>query len=373
MAGWGKCVPEKVVTNDDLAAVLDTSDAWIVERTGIRQRHIAADGQATASLALGAARAALERADADPRDLDLIIVATMTPDHPMPAAACQVQNALGAARAGAFDLNAGCSGFVYALAMGQAAIEAGSYRSVLVIGADTMSAVVNWQDRATAVLFGDGAGAVLLRATDEEHGVLASLLGADGAGDELLMIPAGGSAQRASPETVAAGLHTLQMNGRQVYRFAARVLPEAAEAVARDAGLSLDDVDWIIPHQANARIIEAAAQRLQMPLERFVINVDAYGNTSAASVPIALCEAADDGRLQPGQHVVLVGFGAGLTWAAAAVRWAAVKPEVQRATLHRLWRELLYRWAGLRTGLVRGINRLVGRLSTLWRRRKHGE
>ncbi len=362
-----------MVTNDDHAAVLDTSDAWIVERTGIRQRHIAADGQATASLALGAARAALERADADPRDLDLIIVATMTPDHPMPAAACQVQNALGAARAGAFDLNAGCSGFVYALAMGQAAIEAGSYRSVLVIGADTMSAVVNWQDRATAVLFGDGAGAVLLRATDEEHGVLASLLGADGAGDELLMIPAGGSAQRASPETVAAGLHTLQMNGRQVYRFAARVLPEAAEAVARDAGLSLDDVDWIIPHQANARIIEAAAQRLQMPLERFVINVDAYGNTSAASVPIALCEAADDGRLQPGQHVVLVGFGAGLTWAAAAVRWAAVKPEVQRATLHRLWRELLYRWAGLRTGLVRGINRLVGRLSTLWRRRKHGE
>ncbi len=370
--GWGKCVPEKVLTNDDLAAMVDTSDEWIVERTGIRQRHVVGEGQATTALALGAAREALERADADPREVELIIVATLTPDHPMPATACQVQNALGATRAGAFDLNAGCSGFVYALAMGEAAIAAGTYRTVLVIGADTMSTVVDWQDRSTAVLFGDGAGAVLLQATLEEHGVLATLLGSDGAGDELLMIPAGGSAQRASHDTVAAGLHHVQMNGRQVYRFAARMLPEATEVVVRDAGLTLDAVDWIIPHQANARIIEAAAQRLQLPLERFVINVDAYGNTSAASVPIALCEAADDGRIQPGQHLVLVGFGAGLTWAAAVLRWPTAAPEAQRAALHRIWRAWLYRWAALRTGLWRGLSRLTIWLGRLKQRGRRG-
>jgi len=360
-------VPARVVTNAELATMLDTTDEWIVERTGIRERRIAGEGETTATLALAAAQAALERADADPRDIGLIIVATSTPDRLMPATACRVQNELGAVHAGAFDLNAACSGFVYALTMGQAAIAAGIYRSVLVIGADTMSTVINWQDRATAVLFGDGAGAVLLRATDEDYGVLATLLGADGAGDELLSIPAGGSAQPATAKSVDAGLHTLQMNGRMVFRFAAHILPEATLEVLRTAGLSLDAVDWIIPHQANVRIVEAAAERLKVPLARFALNIGAYGNTSAASVPIALCEAAEDGRIEPGQHVVLVGFGAGLTWAAAVVRWGAAQAPT-RPGLHRVFRRLLYRWAALRTGAVRCLQRLLDRIVGLWRR-----
>lgn len=356
-----------MVTNADLAATLDTSDEWIVERTGIRERHIVAEGESTTALAVAAARAALERADADPREIGLIIVATATPDHLMPSTACQVQNALGAVRAGAFDLNAGCSGFVYALAMGQAAIAGGLYQSVLVIGADTMSAVIDAQDRNTAVLFGDGAGAVLLRATEEDYGVLATVLGSDGAGDELLMIPAGGSAQPATAETVAAGLHSLRMNGRQVFRFATRTVPEVTQAVLREAHLDLDAVSWIIAHQANVRILEAVAERLRVPLERFVIDVDAYGNTSAASVPIALCEAADDGRIEPGQNVVLVGFGAGLTWAAAVVRWASERPTRERVTLHRLLRGLLYRWAELRTRVTHDAQRALNRVTRHWR------
>jgi 3-oxoacyl-[acyl-carrier-protein] synthase-3 len=367
IVGWGKCLPARVVTNADLAATLDTSDEWIRERTGIRERHIVGEGEATTSMAIAAARQALERADADPRDLGLIIVATATADHLMPATASQVQNALGAVHAGAFDLNAGCSGFVYALTMGQMAIVSGIYQTVLVIGADTMSAVVNWDDRTTAVLFGDGAGAVLLRATESDYGILSTLLGSDGAGDDLLMIPAGGSALRASQETLDAHLHGLQMNGRQVYRFAARILPDATQTVLRSAGLSLDAVDWIIPHQANTRIIEAAAERLKLPIERFVVNVDAYGNTSAASVPIALCEAVEDGRIQPGQYLVLVGFGAGLTWAAAVVRWATIQPVKQQSGLHRTFRWMLYGWAAARTRLMRGINRLMARIGRLWK------
>lgn len=355
------------MTNADLAATLDTSDEWIVERTGIRERHIVAEGESTTALAVAAARAALDRADADPREIGLIIVATATPDHLMPSTACQVQNALGAVHAGAFDLNAGCSGFVYALVMGQAAIAGGLYQSVLVIGADTMSAVVDGQDRNTAVLFGDGAGAVLLRATEEDYGVLATLLGSDGAGDELLIIPAGGSAQPATTETVAAGLHSLRMNGRQVFRFATRTVPEVTQAVLREAHLDLDAVSWIIAHQANVRILEAAAERLQVPLERFIIDVDAYGNTSAASVPIALCEAADDGRIDAGQNLVLVGFGAGLTWAAAVVRWVTERPTPERVTLHRLLRGLLYRWAKLRTQVTHRAHRALNRATRHWR------
>jgi len=366
IVGWGKCLPDRVVTNVELAATLDTSDEWIRERTGICERRIVAEGEATTSMAVTAARQALERADADPRSLDLIIVATSTPDHLMPATASQVQNALGAAHAGAFDLNAGCSGFVYALTMGQTAIASGAFRTVLVIGADTMSAVVNWDDRTTAVLFGDGAGAVLLRATENDYGILSTLLGSDGAGDELLMIPAGGSALRASQQTLDDHLHGLQMNGRQVYRFATRILPDATQSVLLAAGLSLDAVDWVIPHQANTRIIEAAAERLKLPIDRFVVNVDAYGNTSAASVPIALCEAVEDGRIQPGQNLVLVGFGAGLTWAAAAVRWATEKPAGRRASWRQASRWALYRWAAFRTRLMRGVNRLMARVGRLW-------
>lgn len=341
-------VPQDVLTNDDLAQRVDTSDEWIRTRTGIERRHIANGHETSAQMAIEAARAALQVADADPREIDLIIVGTATPDNPMPSTACRVQDALGATHAGAFDLNAGCSGFVYALVMGHQAIASGEHKLVLVIGVDTMTRVVDWEDRSTCVLFGDGAGAVLLRASEGENGILATLLGSDGSGAEALIIPAGGSAQPTTPETVAKRLHYLKMNGRQVFRFATHTLPEAVEQVVRKADLGMGDIALIIPHQANQRIISAAAKRLKVPEERFVINLQEYGNTSAASVPIALCEALTKGRIEPGQNIVLVGFGAGLTWAAAAIRWG-VSAEYPPAPFYRTWwRWLIYRWAAIR-------------------------
>ncbi len=323
IVGWGMCAPTQTLTNLDLAQRVDTTDEWIRTRTGIERRHIAGPHESTAQLAIEAARRALNVADADPRDIDLIIVGTVTPDYPLPSTACLVQDALGAPHAGAFDLNAGCSGFVYALALGQQSIAAGASRLVLVIGADTLSRITNWEDRGTCVLFGDGAGAVLLRAGPGPGGVLATLLGSDGAGARLLIVPAGGSALPASPQTVAEGQHYIQMNGQAVFRFAAQVLPQAVRQVADKAGLALEDIALVVPHQANMRILEAAAKRLKLPLERFAINLQEYGNTSAASIPMALCEAIEAGRVLPGQHIVLVGFGAGLTWAAAVLRWSA--------------------------------------------------
>ena len=319
--------------------------------------------EGTTELAIRAARRALATADVDPRRLGLVILATATANHQMPSSACQVQNAIGAAHAGAFDLNAGCSGFVYALALGHQAIAAGEHDLVLVIGAETMSNVVDWNDRSTAVLFGDGAGAVVLAATEGESGVLSTVLGSDGSGDDLLIVPAGGSARPTSEDTVAQGLHCLRMNGRQVFRFAARVLPQATQQAVAKAGLRLDDVDWIIPHQANMRIIESAARRLRVGIDRFVINLDEYGNTSAASVPIALCEAIEDERIRPGHNLVLVGFGAGLTWAAVAMQWAAVETERPRRGLHRLGRWFLYRWANVRTGVQHRLHRMTGRVT----------
>ncbi|MFH1086405.1 MAG: beta-ketoacyl-ACP synthase III [Chloroflexota bacterium] len=353
MVGWGMYAPERVLTNDDLARMVDTTDEWIRSRTGIGERHIAADGEATSHMAVQAARAALQVADVNPRSIDLIIVATVTPDYLMPSTACLVQNALNAVRAGAFDLNAGCSGFVYALVMGQQAIASGECNLVLVIGADALSRVVDWNDRATCVLFGDGAGAVVLRASEGPNGVLATELGADGSGGEVLMIPAGGSARPASHETVDQRLHYLRMDGRQVFRFATQVVPQSVTAVLKKAHVAVRDVAMIIPHQANARIIEAVAKRLGLPAERFYLNLDRYGNTSAASVPIALCEAIAAQRISPGQHIVLGGFGSGLTWAAALVRWG-VSPERPKAPALHTWRRwLLYRWAGGRTWLQR--------------------
>ena len=329
-------LPQHAMTNDELAQRVDTSDEWIRSRTGIAERRVAGEGETTASLAIEAAREALQVADADPRELDLIIVGTATPDNPMPSTACLVQDALGAMRAGAFDLNAGCSGFVYALIMGHQAIASGEHQQVLVIGADTLTRTLDWEDRSTCILFGDGAGAVLLRATDGPSGVLATLMGSDGSGAELLIIPAGGSALPATAETVAARQHYLQMNGREVFRFAAGIVPQAIEQVAARAGLAVEDVDLIIPHQANQRIIEAAARRIRLPEDRFVVNLARYGNTSAASVPIALCEALAEGRLQPDQNVVLMGFGAGLTWAATLIRWQAAALPAPPAVLPSL-------------------------------------
>jgi 3-oxoacyl-[acyl-carrier-protein] synthase III len=347
-------VPPRVLTNDDLAKTLDTSDEWIRSRTGIERRHIADGHETTAQMAIEAARVALQIADADPRDVDLIIVGTTTPDHPMPSTACQVQDALGASKAGAFDLNAGCSGFVYALTVGHQAIASGDHDLVLVIGADTLTRVVDWHDRSTCVLFGDGAGAVLLRAGDGSAGVMATILGSDGSGGELLQIPAGGSCLPATKDTVEKGLHYLQMNGREVFRFTTHVVPEAVEQLAAKSQISLQDIDLIIPHQANLRIIESIAKRLKLPPEMFMVNLQDYGNTSAASVPIALCEALMAGRIQPGHNIVMVGFGAGLTWAAALVKWGTSTKEAAPVFYHTWLRSLIYGWARAR-GLVRHI------------------
>jgi 3-oxoacyl-[acyl-carrier-protein] synthase-3 len=357
IVGWGMSAPKQVVTNDDLAQRVETSDEWIRTRTGIERRHIAGPHESTAQFAIEAAQRALQVADADPRDIDLIIVGTVTPDYPLPATACLVQDALGANKAGAFDLNAGCSGFVYALAMGQQAIASGEHRLVLVIGADTLSRITNWQDRGTCVLFGDGAGAVLLRAGNGPAGVLATVLGSDGSGSGLLIVPAGGAAKPANSETVAGSLHTIQMNGQEVYRFATQILPNVTKQVAERAGVKLDDVALIVPHQANLRILETSAKKLRLPLERFAINLQEYGNTSAASIPMALCEAIEAGRVRPGQNLALVGFGAGLTWAGALVRWSVSPEEAVARKWRTWWRWLLYRLAAWR-----------GRWQRLWHR-----
>jgi len=346
--GWGKHIPSKVITNDDLSRMVDTTDEWIVSRSGIRERHIVASSkETTASMSIAAAKEALEVAGVAPDELNLVIVATATPEYSFPATACLVQDALGAENAGAFDLSAGCSGFVYALAMGAQVIASGAQDCVLVIGAETLSRIVNWHDRETCVLFGDGAGAVVLRGSDEPGGVLSTLVRADGSGGDVLILPAGGSHQPPTLDTVATGLHYLRMNGREVFRFATRVMDKAARQVAADAGLTLDDIALFIPHQANLRIIQAAARALDVPMEKFFVNLERYGNTSSASIPVALCEAVEAGRIQPGDHVAMVGFGAGLTWAGAVVRWGVPRPPVP--TWRRALDGLRYVAAGVRS------------------------
>jgi 3-oxoacyl-[acyl-carrier-protein] synthase-3 len=321
IVGWGKYLPERVVTNDELARTLHTSDEWIRERTGILERRIAAPTESTSTLAVRAAQAALDGASLGAADLDLIILSTATPDYPVPSTACLVQDALGASRAGAFDLGAGCSGFVYALAVGSQMIQSGAHRNILVIGAETMSRVTDWTDRNTCVLLGDGAGAFVLQASDQAGGVLSSWLGSDGSGSKLLTIPAGGSRCPASQTTVQDGLHFLKMSGRDVFRFATQILGRAVEEAVARAGLRIEDIDLVIPHQANLHIIQSAARELGLPLDRFIVNMAPYGNTSAASIPIAVCDAVAEGRIKPGARVVLVAFGAGLTWAAMAIEW----------------------------------------------------
>jgi 3-oxoacyl-[acyl-carrier-protein] synthase-3 len=321
IAGWGKYLPQRVLTNADLERMVDTSDEWIRARTGILERRLIGEGETTATMSVRAARQALERADLPPFSLDLIIVATSTPDYLFPATACLVQDALGAIHAGAFDMEAACSGFVYALAVGTQFVQSGACENVLVVAAEALSRITNWQDRNTCVLFGDGAGAVVLRAASRPRGLLAHVLGAYGAGSDLLIQPAGGSARPASLETVSTGQHYLQMKGNEVFRFAVRNMGQAALDVLEKAGLTLDDVNLFIPHQANLRIIEALAERLKLPRERLFINLHRYGNMSAATIPIALCEAAEESRLREEDIVVLSAFGAGLTWAAGVVAW----------------------------------------------------
>jgi 3-oxoacyl-[acyl-carrier-protein] synthase III len=320
ITGLGCYVPERVLANEELSKLVDTNDEWIQTRTGIKERRIAAPEEATSDLCLPAARAALADAAVAGAEVDLIIVATITPDMLFPATATILADHLGAVNAAAYDLSAGCTGFVYALTQGYGAIAAGLARRVLVIGADTLSRVVDWEDRSTCILFGDGAGAVVLEQV-EQGGFHAFELGADGAGGMELFVPAGGSRRPVSAETVAAREHYLKMNGREVYKFATRVLPSSAKAVLEASGKSIWDIDLYVPHQANLRIIEHAARKLGIEEERVFVNVDRYGNTSSASIPLALCEARSEGRLTNGKLVLMTGMGAGLTWGSSVITW----------------------------------------------------
>ncbi len=360
--GWGMAIPDRILTNGELTALVDTSDEWILQRTGIAERHIAGDGETTSSLSIQAAQAALEVANLDPAVLELIIVATVTSDYAFPATACLVQDALGAKKAAAFDLAAGCTGFVYGLSLAADLLAGGSYRNALVIGAETLSRILDWTDRSTCVLFGDGAGAVVLRASQAPGGILSSVLGADGSGGELLILPGGGSAYPTSIETVAKRQHFLQMQGQQVFRFATRIMVEASQQALAEAGLSVEDVDLFVPHQANDRILQAAARGLGVPEDRMFSNLVRYGNTSSASIPLALCEAIQQGKVKRDDLIVFVGFGAGLTWAAAAIRWSLPLPVPMPSRRMTFWRWLRYRWAQHRSRWRRLWRKIDARL-----------
>jgi len=321
ITGWGHEVPDNVVTNDDMAQRVDTSDAWIRERSGIRERRHATDGETTATMSIACATRALERAGVAPAEVDLVLVASSSPDYLTPPVSSQVQEGIGATRAGAMQLTVGCTGFVYALITAQQFISTGACRTVLVVGAELTSRWMNYNDRSTCVLFGDGAGAVVVQATEADGcGLRGHVLGSDGSGAEHLIIPVGGVAQPTTEATLAQEQGGLRMNGREVFKFATRVLGTSLQQALGKADLTVDDIDLLVPHQANARIIDLAAREVGVPLEKVVVNVDRYGNTSAASVPLALSEAFDAGRVAPGDTLALVAFGAGLTWAAAIYR-----------------------------------------------------
>lgn len=320
--GTGSYLPERVISNAELEKMVDTSDEWIRTRTGIQQRHQAAPQEATSDLCLVAARRALDDAGIAPDDIDLVMVGTVTPDMAFPATACLVQSALGLGRAGAFDLEAGCSGFMYGLTLGNAMIAAGACNYILLMGAETFSRIINWTDRSTCILFGDGAGAVVLGpvATDG-LGILCTYLGADGDGGKWLYQPAGGSRRPATVETVQQRLHTIHMNGNEVFKYAVRMMEEASLEALRQCGLTSRDIDYFIPHQANARIVEAAAKRLHLPPEKVYVNIHTTGNISSASIPVALDEARRAGRLHYGETILLTSFGAGFTWGASVIKW----------------------------------------------------
>jgi 3-oxoacyl-[acyl-carrier-protein] synthase-3 len=323
ITGWGMYVPERVLTNFDLERMVETSDDWIVSRTGIRERRLAGKSDTTVSMATAASRRALSVAGIAPETIELIILATDSADQIMPASASLLQHELGATRAGAFDLDAACAGFVYALSVGTQFVRAGVYKTVLVVGADALTRYLDFTDRGTCILFGDGAGAVVLQASTADEGVLSTVLGSDGRGAPHLYVD--GVAPSFVPngnETTVPAPH-MKMNGGEVFKFAVRVMGEAAVEAVDKAGLSLSDIDLFIPHQANLRIIDASARRLELPREKVWVNIDRYGNTSAASVPMCITEAVEAGALQSGMNVVLVGFGAGLSWAANVVRWGA--------------------------------------------------
>ena len=360
ITGWGMSVPKTVLTNDDLSAILETNDEWIRSRTGIQERHIADEQQSTARLALKAAQRALKLTDVLPSEIDLIIVATSTPESIFPSTASLVQHWLGANYAGAFDLSAACSGFVYGIDMVTQGIRSGSINAGIVIGAETLSRVVNWEDRGTAILFGDGAGAVVLQARAEEGGVLSTILRSDGSGHDYLAIPTHSHTEIRSTDPIGDPmLHKIYMSGSEVFKFATRVVGESIREVMERAGLSLEDIGLIVPHQANERILRAAARSLKIDPGLFMNNLDRYGNTSAASIPIALCEALEQGKINEGDYVVFVGFGGGLTWASAVVKWGIGERSVDRVRERR--RQAGYVAVKLRSR-IRRIRRVLKRI-----------
>jgi 3-oxoacyl-[acyl-carrier-protein] synthase-3 len=319
LAGYGKAIPRRVVTNQELSARIDTTDEWITERTGIKQRHVVSEDEHCSTLATQAAREALTKANVDGADLDLIIVATSSPDYLTPPVSSQVQHELGATKAGAFVMVVGCTGFVSALITADQFIRTGAYKNILVVGVEVITRMVNWEDRNTCVLFGDGAAAVVLKAVEYETGIKSHLMGSDGSGWEHILHPSGGTKNPPTHETLDAGQQYLTMNGREVFKFATSTIGKALHKVLSDANLSIEDIDLFIPHQANARIIEYAAKSVNLPDEKVFVNVNNYGNTSAASVPIAITEAFETGRLKEGDTLALVAFGSGLTWAACVL------------------------------------------------------
>jgi 3-oxoacyl-[acyl-carrier-protein] synthase-3 len=326
ITGWGMYAPEPVLTNEDITKLVETSDEWIRERTGIRERHIARETEFPSTLGVEASIKALKVANLAPTELDLIICASSSPEYIFPATACLIQDQIGATKAGAFDLQAACTGFVYALNMGAQAIRSGSMKNVLVVGTEVLSRFTNWKDRNTCILFGDGAGAFVLQASDQPGGVMSAVMHSDGSGADSLSLPAGGTHHPATEATIREGKHFIQMDGKEVFRFATRVMGRAVTESLEQIRLTTNDVQWIVPHQANYRIIETAAKHLKMPLDKFVINVDRYGNTSTASVPIAAIEAVQKSQIKPGDKVVFVAFGAGLTWGAMVIEWTGSLP-----------------------------------------------
>ncbi|MBT3190167.1 MAG: ketoacyl-ACP synthase III [Anaerolineae bacterium] len=357
ITGWGMAVPETVRTNDDLSKMVDTNDEWIRSRTGIAERRIANDEESSASLGADAALRALEVANLRAADLDLIIVASSSPEHIFPATASLVQDRIGAINAGAFDISAACTGFIFAVNMAAQSIRSGASKNVLVVGAETLSRFVDWTDRNTCILFGDGAGAFVLQENEEPGGVLAEVMHSDGSGGDLLSIPAGGSKLPTTEATIQAGQHLIQMDGKGVFRFATRVMARATKEALEKADLEIEDLDLVIPHQANTRIIEAAARGLKLPMDKFMVNLDKYGNTSTASIPIATVEAFESGRITPGDKIVMVGFGGGLTWGALVAEWTGPLP-TERKVRHG-WLLFLAR---IRSVLLRVLRIVEGML-----------
>ncbi|MEK6223213.1 MAG: ketoacyl-ACP synthase III [Chloroflexota bacterium] len=362
ITGWGMSVPEKIMTNDDIAELVDTNDEWIRDRTGIERRRIAGPEDTSATLGAEAALEALEMANVLPSQVDLIITATSSPEHIFPATASIIQDRIGATNAGAFDLSAACTGFIFALDMATQSIRSGAIETAVVVGTETLSRLVDWTDRNTCILFGDGAGAFVLQANDVRGGIVSSVMRSDGSGGDLLSIPAGGSANPTTMDTIQSGLHFIQMNGREVFRFATRVMAKASEEALEKAKWTADDLSLIIPHQANLRIINAAARGLKLPMEKFAVNLQNYGNTSTASIPLATVEAAEEGRLRRNDKIVMVGFGGGLTWGAVTAIWTGPFPAEKPVNL--TWQRVI---ASIRSRVLRLYRKIEG---LIWGRGK---